>query len=110
MLGVLGSAIFLVVWGIISLFAATISIRKLAPRTYTYFTTGKVSCVDSPCEYVIIFIFNMIFWPIIAIGMSLFFVLKIIFNDLLSVIIKTCVKFADNVIPEVKISKKEIDN
>lgn len=113
MFGVLGSVIFWVVFFVVGFVAGSISFKHCAPLSYKVFKTGEAQKDTNfggkvyPLGSSVIFLFNVVFWPII----TTFFILNFVIGKALWPMMRKGVEIASNIIPEFEIkTKKEKDN
>jgi Na+/proline symporter len=107
MFGVLSSIVFWMLWFGGSFFIGTIVLKYFSPRTFKHIITGKDRWGDNDTEDMIavgiIVIVVYLFWPVFLFG----WILKLLFVKVLWSIFRAGIKGVDEMVPEIKIKKKE---
>jgi len=102
MLGVLGSSVFWIIYGVISCFIGTIVFKKVFPQTYLNYTTGESEKSIDGFDITAAVGCSYLFWPVIVLCYFMYFLTRVgIMN-----VFKQVVLFMDKIIPEFKIVKK----
>jgi len=112
MFGVLGSILFWVCFFIVGFFMGTLLLKRIARNTFA-FVTGKQSTICPGMEdtmtiptWILLFIilfFIYTCWPIILFLLMIGFIIKNVFWKSFC----STVKWADEIIPNIEIKKKE---
>jgi len=111
MFGVLGSVMFWVVYFVLSIVAGSLSIKHFAPNTFKFITTGDNSNLRTKkgrkCwkpDMTMLAVIHMLFWPVIIIGMILFFIIKVVFAQMAWPLIRKSIVAVTDAVPEVEIT------
>ena len=85
MLAVLGSNIFWICYGIATIFIAGALMRKIAPASYKFVTTGRYSEYHEDdgfekAAYCWITFLNLVFWPFVILGIAFWYFILLLFS------------------------------
>ena len=111
---VLGSVTFWVVYLVVSAFVTTAVLRTIAKKTFSFITGGDVHKTKSCCVddmhpyvgYIVIVLFNFVFWPIILPVTIIAFIVSKVFYPALFAIRKVVIAI-NKMLPTVKFVEKE---
>jgi len=109
MFGVLGSVVFWIGFFVVSFFAGTLVLKRIAKKAYGFIMGERDSAfyysMDGGCwvALIILLIGIYLFWPIILVVLAIGFIVKhILWRSFCNV-----VKFVDSIIPNIKFEKRE---
>lgn len=107
MFAVLGSFVFWGVFGLIGIILGTMFLKRIAPKTWEFITTGKKSYETWWFDIVAIIIACYIFWPIIALCFGIYWFFKYVLIYIAWKPFCNLVKMVDKNIPNISIKKEE---
>jgi len=116
MFGVLGSTIFWLFYGCISLFIGTFILKKVHKDTYYYFIAENKSARSQLApvffyDYIICIISPLIgayiFWFVYVFIAIFYFILKLLFKNILLNVIKKVITTIDKIMPDISINFKK---
>jgi len=110
--GVLGSVLFWVVYFVITFIVVSQTLKRMAPLSFTYITTGERNRdsdgdrIDPGGAYALL-VWHLLLWPLFLVCFILKWLIILIFPILLGNILKGALIAANNLVPTVEIKKKE---
>jgi len=111
MFGVLGSVVFWILFFMVGFFAGTLVLKRIAPKTYLFVTTGKFTWFRSQTKptgsdwIVLLFLLLFIYvcWPIVVAILAIGLIVKYaLWKPFCS-----GVKAVDSIIPDIQFKKKD---
>jgi len=106
MFAVLGSVTFWIGYALVGLFVGTMTIKKFAPKTWAYITTGEKNYMLMWMDLICITVSHTIFWPLTAIAFGFYFFFKYVVTFLVWKPFFKLLAFIDTITPNITIEKK----
>lgn len=107
MFAVLGSFVFWGVFGLIGLIIGTMFLKRMAPKTWEFVTTGEKTCSLWWPDLIVILIVCYVFWPVVALGFGVYLFVKYVLKWIAWTPFCTLVKFIDKNTPTIDVKIKE---